>query len=544
MKDKKSVVSFVRVSTEEQATHGAGLQAQIAANEKTALTYGLTIVKTFTLSDVSGTQVRGTPEMRQLMSLMESGSLHGVVVKELSRLLRPENFDLSLLHHFVVTNTLLYLPDGPHDLATDSGYLLTGMMSVIGGFERRQIVGRMMAGKEVKRKEGKFVSGTLPLGCDYDYKTSKWSWNADAVRVAAAYDLVLNTNTPYAEIARRCGIKRTSLRHTLLNPIYTGVRVYDSKRDMRPSAYKPSPNGRQGSRKMMKRAEEDIIRVKVLEPLVSPQVWNSVQKILSKRALAVAQVRNENGPRYLLNGFMVCGECGQPMYSHSNRKADYYYCKSNSPRAKQRGKERCPTSYILARKIEAKVEELLSERLQERAFLTRIAEEYLKRAAALTPIPELDIDGRMKKLERKRTAILDTFFEEKISKDERDTALATVNQELGQLLSLKPHSPALQPVQQAQRLGTMFRCLRTFKRLNRDKKRLLLKGMQAQIEVSGYEIKGLTVAENRPEKADSNNDNHLPAAGASLPERCAEIPVARQERGHRYAKAKLLPDAE
>src|SRR5580698_4972638 len=111
MKDKKNVVSFVRVSTEEQATHGAGLQAQIEANEKTALTYGLNIVKTFTLSDVSGTQVRGTPEMKQLMSMMESGTLHGVVVKELSRLLRPENFDLSLLHEFVVTNTLLYLPD-------------------------------------------------------------------------------------------------------------------------------------------------------------------------------------------------------------------------------------------------------------------------------------------------------------------------------------------------------------------------------------------------------------------------------------------------
>jgi hypothetical protein len=73
---------------------------------------------------VSGTQVLKTPEMRQLMEMMESDEIHGVVVKELSRLMRPENFDLSLLQHFVATRTLLYLPDGPHDVATDSGYLL------------------------------------------------------------------------------------------------------------------------------------------------------------------------------------------------------------------------------------------------------------------------------------------------------------------------------------------------------------------------------------------------------------------------------------
>jgi hypothetical protein len=120
----KNVVSFIRVSTEEQATKGAGIPAQRAANEKTAQQYGLKIVKTFELSDVSGTQVLKTPEMRQLMEMMESDEIHGVVVKELSRLMRPENFDLSLLQHFVATRTLLYLPDGPHDVATDSGYLL------------------------------------------------------------------------------------------------------------------------------------------------------------------------------------------------------------------------------------------------------------------------------------------------------------------------------------------------------------------------------------------------------------------------------------
>lgn len=157
------VISFIRVSTEDQATKGAGIPAQRAANEKTAQMYGLNIVKTFEISDVSGTEVMQTPEMRQLMEMMESGDIHGVVVKELSRLMRPENFDLSLLQHFVSTKTLLYLPDGPHDLATDSGYLLMGMMGVISGFERRQIISRMTAGKE-QTQGGKTRWGNFALG--------------------------------------------------------------------------------------------------------------------------------------------------------------------------------------------------------------------------------------------------------------------------------------------------------------------------------------------------------------------------------------------
>jgi hypothetical protein len=45
---------------------------------------------------------------------MESPEIHGVVAREFSRLMRPENYtDYSLLQVFVDTNTWLYLPEGP-----------------------------------------------------------------------------------------------------------------------------------------------------------------------------------------------------------------------------------------------------------------------------------------------------------------------------------------------------------------------------------------------------------------------------------------------
>jgi len=507
----KNVVSFIRVSTEEQATKGAGLPAQRAANEKTAQQYGLNIVKTFELADVSGTAVMKTTEMQQLMSMMESGEIHGVVVKELSRLMRPENFDLSLLQHFVATRTLLYLPDGPHDVATDSGYLLMGMMGVISGFERRQIIGRMTAGKESKRKEGKHVGGTLPLGTDYDFKSGKWSWNADAVRVQKAFEMVLNTTRSYADIARELAIKRTALRPILRNPIYTGIRVYDTKRDPKPSAYKVGKNGRQGYRSKTKRLADEVIRVRVLPELVSPAVWNKVQDILSARAVSQMQVRTKNGPKYVLNGFLLCGECGSPLYSHSNHKADYYHCKRNGARERAKGNG-CATPYILSQKIESKIEELLSERLQERSFLTRIAEAYLERSRVIAfPQVEVDVETRIQKLERKRQLIMEDFWEQRIDKELRDRALAGVDAELGQLKALNTPQKHLQPVLNVRQLATVLGVFRRFKRLGREDKRLLLKGCQCHIEVSGYTVKSLVLSGM---SSGSNNDTNVPAAGA------------------------------
>ena len=57
-----------------------------------------------------------------MIELMRSPEIHGVVTKEFSRLMRPENFDdYQLLQHFAETKTILYLPEGPIDLGSKMG---------------------------------------------------------------------------------------------------------------------------------------------------------------------------------------------------------------------------------------------------------------------------------------------------------------------------------------------------------------------------------------------------------------------------------------
>ena len=157
----KRVIQLLRVSTEGQAADDkAGLAAQRAVTQRTATTYGLEIVRTIQMSDVSGTAVLRAPEMQELLRLIESPDIHGVIAKEFSRLMRPENFkDYELLQAFVDTRTVLYLPDGPIDFSSSMGGFMGLIRAGMARIERREILARMNDAKEAMRLAGRNTGG-------------------------------------------------------------------------------------------------------------------------------------------------------------------------------------------------------------------------------------------------------------------------------------------------------------------------------------------------------------------------------------------------
>ncbi len=63
-----NAIELIRVSTEQQAGEDrAGVPAQREVNRRTAKAYGLRIVKSVEIVDVSGAAVLGSPEMRELL---------------------------------------------------------------------------------------------------------------------------------------------------------------------------------------------------------------------------------------------------------------------------------------------------------------------------------------------------------------------------------------------------------------------------------------------------------------------------------------------
>jgi site-specific DNA recombinase len=510
----KNVIELIRVSTEGQAADDrAGIPAQREVNRRTAAQYGLTIVKSIEMSDVSGAAVLSAPEMQELLALIESPDIHGVVAKEFSRLMRPEKFtDYALLQHFIDSKTILYLPDGPLDLSSKTGTLVGVLRAAMAGLERRDILERLQDAKESMRKAGKHVCGPLqlPYGVGYS-KEHGWFYKPEAEKVKEAYRLVLNTNLPYAEIARRLNMPRTNLRFILQNPIYTGYRVYDSKRDPTAQGYRPGKDGRQGDRKKISRRPEEVVKVKVLEPLISEETFNQAVRILQSRAAREREIRSQTGPLYLLNGFLWCALCGSPMYTHRNQKERHYYCKKNNTRYRSRG-QGCSSPYIQAKKIEPKIDELLSVRLQDASLLESVAEEYLLNGAASVPSAAASVDreqvGReLESLQAKRQRILETYYDGLINRSERDLRIGKIESEIASFESLKVgESAAPDPGISLDSLVDLISVFTEWPSLGRDDKRALLHSLGAEIHVEGYAIRHLALAKPLP---DSDNGNHL-----------------------------------
>lgn len=226
----KKAIELIRVSTEGQAaTDRATIHAQRAINRRTAQAYGLEIVKSIEISDVSGAAVLYAPEIQQLIKLIASPEIHGVVTREFSRLMRPENFsDYALLQAFADINTVLYLPEGPLDFTSKTGRLMGTIRAAIAGMERTEILERIWTAKEEKRRAGKLGQSkiVLPFGVGYD-AIQGFYYKPEAEKVREAFRRFLAGEQSYVVLSRMVGVKPRSMHLIMRNPIYTGWRVID-----------------------------------------------------------------------------------------------------------------------------------------------------------------------------------------------------------------------------------------------------------------------------------------------------------------------------
>jgi Recombinase zinc beta ribbon domain len=267
-------------------------------------------------------------------------------------------------------------------------------------------------------------------------------------------------------------------------------------------------------RRKIARAAEEVIRLKVMDGLVSQELFQAVQQILKSRAAREQAVRTKNAPKYLFNGFLCCGVCDSPMYSHTNQKDHHYYCKRNGTRARKRNPESaCPTPYIRAAVIEPKIEELLSVRLQDHDFLAEIAEAYLDRQSEKMLAGVSDptaIQRQMENLTAKRKRILEAFFDGTIDRGQRDEQLGRVDAELKVYQGMVMKSPVAEPFASVGELANVFSAFAEMPFLQRDDKRSLLRGLGVEVSLSGYKI--CTLAMRNVGGLGCNTDNRLKTA--------------------------------
>ncbi len=472
----KRAIELIRVSTASQAGDDrASIPAQRVINRKTAESYGLTIVRSIELSDVSGASVLQAPEIHEMIELMQSPEIHGVIAREFSRLMRPENYaDYAMLQVFVDTNTWLYLPEGPINFASTDGRLLGTLRAAMAGVERMDMLKKSWTAKEEKRRRGELAnnSNILPFGVAYP-----WTYTADAERVREAFRLFLSGETSYTEVGKKVGIPMANLRIILRNPIYTGWRVIDQKRDMTLAGKILKKDGRQGDRRKIKRADDDVIRVKVLEPLITDKEFNQVQQIIELKSVR----RIEQADRYTYQSYLSCDLCDSPVYVKFKRH-HYYICKSRLHR------EGCGAQYMQRDIVEQELDRLFTKRLTSRAVLSRL----VKATGRQRPTTDAErLKGQLNALSQKRQRVLDYYFEGGINQSERDARLARIEKDERAVSSLLiKHKP--NPNIDTDRLADLFSVFREFDLLSRHDKRALLGAIAPNVLISNYVIKGIS----------------------------------------------------
>jgi DNA invertase Pin-like site-specific DNA recombinase len=540
----KNVIELIRVSTEGQAASDrAGIPAQRAANQRTAAQYELQIVRTIEITDVSGTAVLRSPGMQELLRLIESPKIHGVVAKEFSRLMRPENFaDYALLQHFIDSATVLYLPDGPLDFASEAGKLLGGIRALIAGQERREMLRRLHDAKEAIRRAGRNAgaANVLPYGVGYS-KDRGWHFTVEIEKVKRAFQMFLGGETSYQRIGSELNIPRQSVRYLMQNSIYTGWRVYDKRRDPSPEAYVPGPNGRQGYRRKMFRPADQVIRVRVLDAIIDEPEFARVQQIIETKRRRHWRSRQEAPNRYVYNGFLNCGDCGELIYTHAGAD-DFYVCKSRNPRERRqralRGLTPCENKYMLRKKLEPKVEHVLGNMLCKPDFLARVVSGYNRSLrTSATATDQAVITATIHSLRGKRERVLETFFDGIIDKGERDRRVEEIDNETlaYERLLLQSAGPNKSDELDLDAARAIVEPFAEWALLGRTDKRKLLEALSPEIRVSRYEIKDLRLNLGA-QRSDGYEGSHFREAASAPRGRDVRTPATRRGTGPRDAR--------
>lgn len=148
------VVGYVRVSTDEQAESGAGLEAQRSAIATEAQRRSWTLVEICEDRAASGRSLQGRPGLQRALALVEGQHAHALAVAKLDRLSRSLLDFVALMERSRRRGWGLVALDLGVDTTTPSGEMLANVLAVFAQFERRLIGQRTREALAMKRLHG------------------------------------------------------------------------------------------------------------------------------------------------------------------------------------------------------------------------------------------------------------------------------------------------------------------------------------------------------------------------------------------------------
>ena len=286
---------YGRVSTEEQANEGHSLDAQREKNLAYIKFQGWTLVGYFEDPGYSGKNLN-RPDMKRLLTEIESGNIDVLVVHKLDRLTRNIGDLYYLLDLFEKKKVKFVSISENFDTSTAIGRMFVFMLGILAQWYRENLAEEVKKGMSKRIKKG-LHNITVPL---YGYERSEDGKlivkPEEAKWVRWIFEQYLSGvgSSTIAKRLNEMGIRRNrgakwdqhKVMTTLTNWHYVG-KVHWKEED------KPE--------------NERIVASGEHEPIISPETFEAAQKLIWRRKEGLV---SRNSYEYVYSGIIRCGKCG------------------------------------------------------------------------------------------------------------------------------------------------------------------------------------------------------------------------------------------
>jgi len=218
---------YVRVSTEEQAKQGISLSAQEEALKNYAAALGYDILKLYKDEGKSGKDIKGRPEMTQLLKDAELRKFQAIFIYKLDRFSRSLKDLIETIEKLKEWNIDFVSLQDKIETTSASGKLMFHIISAFAEFERNVTSERTKFAMDKQARDGNLVS-RAPYGYKIEGKKLFPNQNT-AVIVPEIFEDFLNQKISLTKLAKKYGFSVNGLKKILTNQSYLGKIKFDKQ---------------------------------------------------------------------------------------------------------------------------------------------------------------------------------------------------------------------------------------------------------------------------------------------------------------------------
>lgn len=442
------VASYCRVSTDQEDQANSFEAQQRYFREYIDRKPDWDLYEVYADEGITGTSTKKRIQFNRMMNDAFAGKFQLIITKEVSR------FSRNLMDTIAYTRALkelgigvLFMNDGINTLDPDAELRLS-IMGSIAQEESRKTSTRVKWGQTRQMERG-VVFGKSMLG--YDVKNGKMSVNSEGAELVKLifhkYGMEKKGTSTIARELREAGYHTFSgnvnwssshIIKILKNEKYVGDLV--QKKTITPDYLTHSKKYNHG--------EEDLVVIRNHhEAIIDHILWETVQEELRKRNRH-GQLGAGHSNRYAFSGKIKCGECGASFVSRTKKRRDGTSCKRWACyTATREGRKHldaqgneigCDVGKLICDDVARDmltqaIGTLQMDRKTMVENVAALAMDAIQRSAHEDRRNAERLDSEIRRIKKKKAAVLDAYFSQTISKDEMQMMNAQYEKQLTEL---------------------------------------------------------------------------------------------------------------